>query len=43
MKKIIIFNPGFSVYGAERGLVNFVKAVKDEFVITVVLPYISLA
>jgi len=38
MKKILIFNPGFSVYGAEKGLINFVKAVKDEFIITVVLP-----
>ena len=38
MRKIIIFNPGSFVYGAERGLINFVKAVKDEFIITVVLP-----
>lgn len=38
MKKILIFNAGFSLYGAERGVINFVKAIKDKFSITVVLP-----
>jgi len=38
MKKILIFNPGCFIYGAERGLVNFIKALKGRFKITVVLP-----
>ncbi|MFH1504509.1 MAG: glycosyltransferase family 4 protein [Candidatus Omnitrophota bacterium] len=37
-KKIIIFSSGFFIYGAERGLVNFVKVVKDKFEVIVVLP-----
>ena len=37
MKKIIIFNAGSFLYGAERGLINLVKAIKGKFYITVVL------
>lgn len=38
MKKIIIFNASSFVYGAERGLINLIKALKGRFDITVVLP-----
>lgn len=38
MKKIIIFNSGFFVYGAERGLLNLIKTLKSGFDITVVIP-----
>lgn len=38
MKKVLIFNSGIFLYGAERGLLNIVKALKDRFEITVVLP-----
>ena len=38
MKKIIIFNASSFVYGAERGLINLVKTLKERFEITVVLP-----
>ena len=38
MKRILVFNAGSSLYGAERGVINFVKAIKDEYSITVVLP-----
>lgn len=38
MKKILIFNSGSFLYGAERGLLNIVKALKDRYEITVVLP-----
>ena len=37
-KKIVIFNSGSFIYGAERGLINFVKAVRDKFKVIVVLP-----
>jgi len=42
MKKIIIFNASPFIYGAEKGLTNFVRAIKDKFSITVVLPERSL-
>lgn len=38
MKKILIFNSGSFLYGAEKGLINIVKALKDNYEITVVLP-----
>ena len=38
MKKIIIFNGTSSLYGAERGLLNFIKALGGNYEITVVLP-----
>jgi len=38
MKKIIIFNAGFLIYGAERGLINLIRVLKDRYEITVVLP-----
>lgn len=38
MKKLLIFNAGRYIYGAEKGLINIVKALKDKFSITVVLP-----
>ena len=38
VKKIIIFNSGSFVYGAERGLLNLIKALKSDFDITVVIP-----
>ncbi len=38
MKRIIIFNASSSLYGAERGLLNLIKALKDDFEITVVIP-----
>ena len=38
MKKIIIFNASSFIYGAERGLINLIKALKGRFEITVVLP-----
>ena len=38
MKRILIFNSGGFVYGAEKGLINLVKAIKGKFIITVVLP-----
>ena len=39
MKKIIIFNASSFIYGAERGLINLIKALKGRFEITVVLPH----
>ncbi|MFC1576302.1 glycosyltransferase family 4 protein [Candidatus Omnitrophota bacterium] len=38
MKKILIFNSGSFLYGSERGLVNVVKALSEQYDITVVLP-----
>lgn len=38
MKKVLIFNSGSLLYGAEKGLLNIVKALKDGYEITVVLP-----
>ena len=38
MKRILIFNSGGFVYGAEKGLTNLVKAIKGKSIITVVLP-----
>ena len=38
MKKIVIFNASPFIYGAEKGLINFVKALKDKYEITVILP-----
>ena len=38
MKKLLIFNSGSFIYGAERGLLNLLEAVKSEFLVTVVLP-----
>lgn len=38
MKKLIIFNASAFIYGAERGLINFIKASKDVVDITVVIP-----
>lgn len=38
MKKIIIFNATPFIYGAERGLINFINASKEIFDITVVIP-----
>lgn len=38
MKKIIIFNAGSSLYGAERGLLHLLKVLTHGFEITVVLP-----
>ncbi len=38
MKKIIIFNASSFIYGAERGLLNLIKALKERFEIIVVLP-----
>lgn len=38
MKKILIFNSGSFLYGTERGLLNIVKALKETYEITVVLP-----
>ncbi|MBN2482699.1 MAG: glycosyltransferase family 4 protein [Candidatus Omnitrophica bacterium] len=37
-KKIIIFNPAANLYGTERGLMNFIKAIGDRFEVTVILP-----
>jgi glycosyltransferase involved in cell wall biosynthesis len=38
MRKILIFNSSSLIYGAEKGLINLIKALKDNFKITVVLP-----
>jgi glycosyltransferase involved in cell wall biosynthesis len=38
MKKIIIFNASSFLYGAEKGLLNLIKALNKYFDITVVLP-----
>ena len=38
MKKIIIFNASSFIYGAERGLLNLINALKNDFNITVVVP-----
>ena len=38
MKKIVIFNASSFIYGAERGLLNLIKAFKNKFDITVVVP-----
>ncbi|MCF7907372.1 MAG: glycosyltransferase [Candidatus Omnitrophica bacterium] len=38
MKKILVFNAGAYIYGAERGLINFIRTLSDKFEITVVLP-----
>jgi len=38
MKKIVIFNSSSSVYGAEKGLLNFIRAAKENYSITVFLP-----
>jgi len=38
MQKIIIFNSNSFIYGAERGLINLVRALKQDYKITVVLP-----
>ncbi|MFH1791929.1 MAG: glycosyltransferase [Candidatus Omnitrophota bacterium] len=38
MKKILIFNSGAFIYGAERGLINLLRALDGKFNITVVLP-----
>lgn len=38
MKKLIIFNPGSALYGAEQGVRNLVKALGDDYAITVVTP-----
>lgn len=38
MKKILIFNSGSLLYGAEKGLINIVEALRDTYEITVVLP-----
>ena len=38
MKKVLIFNASSYIYGAERGLINLIKALGDSFQITVVLP-----
>lgn len=37
-KKVIIFNSGSFIYGSEKGLLNLVKGLKDNFDITIVLP-----
>jgi glycosyltransferase involved in cell wall biosynthesis len=38
MRKVIIFNGSSFIYGAERGLLSLVKALKGRFEIIVVLP-----
>ena len=38
MKKVIIFNASASLYGAERGLLNIIRALGGGFDITVVIP-----
>lgn len=38
MKKILIFNAGVFIYGAERGLLNLLKVLRDNFEVVVVLP-----
>ena len=38
MKKILIFNPGNYLYGAERGLINLIKALSKKFEIICVIP-----
>ena len=38
MKKIVIINPGSFVYGAERGLVNLILALRKKFDVSVILP-----
>ncbi len=38
MKKLILFNPGSGLYGAEQGMLNILKALRDDYAITVVLP-----
>lgn len=37
-KKILLFNSGSLLYGSEKGLLNIIKALKDDYEITVVLP-----
>lgn len=38
MKKILLFNSGSLLYGSEKGLLNIIKALRDDYEITVVLP-----
>lgn len=38
MKKIIIFNSGSFIYGAEKGLLNLIDAIANEYKIYVVVP-----
>lgn len=39
MKRIIIFNSGAFIYGAEKGLIHFIKALNNNFEITIALPH----
>ena len=37
-KNILLFNSGSLLYGSEKGLLNIIKALRDEYEVTVVLP-----